>query len=189
MKKLSSVFAAAALILVAAGCRQAALPTVEGRVVDATIHSVTIQTAEGESVVLSTRGTDPMLVPGVLAGDVVKVAYEVLPEGEALQTVRLDITTPSAYRLVPGIWRDCSGTDEIGLVLAEDGSAQVVGLRDLSLQTWTLDGENLVLDATDPTAPKEAKTLIWQIEKLDADSLIVRAAGEEARRLVFSRSE
>ena len=189
MKKLSSVFAAAALILVAAGCRQAALPTVEGRVVDATIHSVTIQTAEGESVVLSTRGTDPMLVPGVLAGDVVKVAYEVLPEGEALQAVRLDITTPSAYRLVPGIWRDCCGTDEIGLVLAEDGSAQGVGLRDLSLQTWTLDGENLVLDATDPTAPKEAKTLIWQIEKLDADSLIVRAAGEEARRLVFSRSE
>ena len=188
MKKISSVFAILAAVLLA-GCRQSALPTVEGRVVDATIFSVTLETPQGDSVVLSTRGTDPMRVPGVLAGDVVRVAYEQFPDGETLHAVQLDITSPSAYRLVPGVWRDCSGSPEIGLVLAEDGSAQAVGMEDLSLRTWTLDGDKLVLDAVDPAAPKEAKTLVFDIEKLDADSLIVRGQDEGARRLLFTRSE
>ena len=187
MKKISSVFAVAAAILLVAGCRHSALPSVEGRVVDATIFSVTLETSAGDSVVLSTRGTDPLRVPGVLAGDVVRVLYTQLPDGETLQAVELDITTPSAYRLVPGVWRDCSGDSEIGLVLAEDGSAQAVGLDNLTLRTWTLDGENLVLDAVDPASPKDAKTLVYVIEKLEADSLIVRDAGEA--RLAFSRSE
>jgi len=187
MKKLSSLFAVAALVLTAAGCRQASLPTVEGRVVDATIYSVTLETPEGESVVLSTRGTDPALVPGVLTGDQVKVAYEVFPDGETLHAVQLEITTPSDYRLVPGIWRECSGEEEIGLVLAEDGSAQAVGLGDLSLRTWTLDGDRLVLDATDPADPDQGKTLVYTVERLDADSLVVRSEG--AARLAFSRSE
>lgn len=189
MKKISSVFAVAASLLLVAGCRQNALPTVEGQVVDATIFSVTLETPEGETVVLNTRGTDPMLVPGVLAGDVVRVAYQPLDEGETLQAVRLDITTPSAYRLVPGIWRDCTQAPELGLVLAEDGSAQAVGMDNLMLRTWALDGEKLVLDAVDPAAPKETKTVVYMIEKLDADSLVVREAVEGAARMVFSRSE
>ena len=64
MKRILSI---AAVILLVAGCRQAAYPTVEGRVVDATIHSVTVLTAAGDSVTVSTLGTDPMLVPGVLS--------------------------------------------------------------------------------------------------------------------------
>ena len=72
-------------------------------------------------------------------------------------------------------------------MLAEDGSAQAVGLDNLTLRTWTLDGENLVLDAVDPASPKDAKTLVYVIEKLEADSLIVRDAGEA--RFAFSRSE
>ena len=145
MRKAFTVLAAAAVLL--AGCRQASLPTVEGRVVDATIHSVTVETPAGESVSVSTLGADPMLVPGVLSGDVVRIAYEVLPDGETLRAVQLDVTEPSAYRLLPGIWRDCTGAAEVGLVLAEDGSARAVGLGDLSLQDWSLDGENLVLTA------------------------------------------
>lgn len=187
MKKISSVFAVAAAILLAAGCRQSALPTVEGQVVDATIFSVTLETPEGESVILSTRGTDPMLVPGVLAGDVVRVAYQTLPDGETLQAVQLDITQPSAYRLVPGVWRDCNVAPELGLVLAEDGSAQAVGMDNLTLRTWTLDGDKLVLDAVDPASPKDSKTLVYVIEKLEADSLVIR--NSEEARLAFSRSE
>ena len=189
MRKLTSVFAVAAIVLLAAGCRRSALPAVEGQVVDATIFSVTLETSAGDSVVLSTRGTDPMRVPGVLAGDVVRVLYTTLPDGETLQAVQLDITKPSAYRLVPGVWRDCSGSPELGLVLAEDGSAQAVGMENLTLRTWTLDGDKLVLDAVDPAFPKDAKTVVLDIEKLDADSLIVRPQDDGARRLLFTRSE
>ena len=176
---------AAGLVLFTA-CRQQSLPTVEGRVVDATIHSVTVETPEGGSVAVSTLGTNPMLVPGVLPGDEVRIAYEVIPDIEVLRAVRLEILTPSAYRLLPGIWRDCSEADEVGLVLAEDGSARAVGLEGLTLQDWSLDGEDLVLTSVDPDEKAPSQTLVYRIERLDIDSLIVRPA-EAGRRLAFSR--
>ncbi len=186
MKKAFSILAAVAAVLCVAACRQNVLPTVEGRVVDATIHSVTVETPEGESVVVSTLGTNPMLVPGVLPGDEVSIAYEVLPELDVLRAVQLDILTPSAYRLLPGIWRDCSDADEVGLVLAEDGSARAVGLAGLTLQDWSLDGEDLVLTSVDPDGKAPSQTLLYRIERLDIDSLVVKPA-EAGRRLAFSR--
>lgn len=186
MKKVLIMLVAAAAVL--CGCRQNNLPTVEGCVVDATIHSVTVQTPEGGSATVSTLGTDPMLVPGVLPGDEVRIAYETLPDGETLRAVRLDITTPSAYRLLPGIWRDCTGPSEVGLVLAEDGSARAVGLADLTLQDWSLDGDNLVLTAADPDDPSGTVTLIYVIERLDVDSLVL-ATTEGDVYMTLSRTE
>ena len=175
-------------VLLFAGCRQSSFPTVEGSVIDATIHSVTVQTSEGGSFTVSTLGTDPMLVPGVLPGDEVRIAYETLPDGETLRAVRLDITTPSAYRLLPGIWRDCTGPVEVGLVLAEDGSARAVGLADLNLRDWSLDGDSLILTAADPTSPDGKVTLIYIIEQLDVDSLVL-ATTEGVVCMNLSRAE
>ena len=184
IRRIVSILSAGLVLFTA--CRQNVLPTVEGRVVDATIHSVTVETPEGESVVVSTLGTNPMLVPGVLPGDEVCIAYELLSDIDVLRAVRLDILTPSAYRLLPGIWRDCSEPEEVGLVLAEDGSAQAVGLDDLTLQDWSLDGEELVLTSADPDGKAPAQTLVYRIERLDIDSLVVRPA-EAGRRLALSR--
>ncbi len=175
-------------VLLFAGCRQSSFPTVEGSVIDATIHSVTVQTPEGGSFTVSTLGTDPMLVPGVLPGDEVRIAYETLPDGETFRAVRLDITTPSAYRLLPGIWRDCTGPVEVGLVLAEDGSARAVGLADLNLRDWSLDGDSLILTAADPTSPDGKVTLIYIIEQLDVDSLVL-ATTEGVVCMNLSRAE
>ena len=177
-----------AAVLLFAGCHRYHLPNVEGRVVDATIHSVTLLTAAGDSVTVSTLGTDPMLVPGVLPGDEVDIGYEVLPDGETMRALVLNIVTPSAYRLLPGIWRDCSGADEVGLVLAEDGSARAVGLGELPLQDWSLDEENLVLTAVEQEDPKTTRTLLFAIQKLDIDSLVVLPAGG-GPALAFSRAE
>ena len=185
MKRILSVLALAAAVWMTAGCRQAA-PSVEGRVIDATIHSVTVLTAGGDSLSVSTLGTDPMSVPGVLPGDAVRVFYELLPDGETMHAVQLDITAPSAYRLLPGIWRDCSSAEEVGLVLAEDGSAQVVGLEGVTLQDWSLDGDDLVLTSVDPDGKAPSRTLLYKIERLDIDSLVVRPA-EAGRSLAFSR--
>ena len=145
-----------------------------GRVTDATINYIILETPDGESVSMSIRGTNPMMVPGVLPGDCVRVAYEVLPDGETLRAVQLDITSPSAYRLIPGIWRDCSGPVEVGLVLAEDGSAQITGVESVTLQDWSLDGEQLAFTAVDPADPKSTCTLLYFVEKLDADSLVIK---------------
>lgn len=186
MKKSLFVLAAAAMLL--AACGRPSLPHVEGSVVDATIHSITVLTAEGDSVIVSTLGTDPILVPGVLAGDEVRIAYRTLPDGETLHALQLDITAPSAYRLLPGIWRDCSGPDDVGLVLAEDGSARAVGLGELPLQDWSLDEENLVLTAVEQENPKQVRTLLFAIRKLDVDSLVVLPAGG-GPALAFSRAE
>lgn len=167
----------------AAGCRQAA-PSVEGRVIDATIHSVTVETPAGDSLVVSTLGTDPMSVPGVLPGDVVRIFYETLSDGETMRALQLDIEEPSAYRLLPGIWRDCAAAEEVGLVLAEDGSAQATGME--PLLDWSLDGDQLVLSTILSEEPRTTGTLLLQIVKLDVDSLVVEAPG---RKLAFSRQQ
>lgn len=184
MKRILSVLVLAAAVWMTSGCRQNAAPSVEGCVIDATIHSVTVLTAEGDSLSVSTLGTDPMLVPGVLPGDAVRVFYELLPDGETMHAVQLDITEPSAYRLLPGIWRDCSSAEEVGLVLAEDGSAQATGLE--PLQDWSLDGDQLVLTTVLSEEPKTTGTLLLQICRLDVDSLVVEAPG---RKLAFSRQQ
>jgi hypothetical protein len=181
IRRILAVLAAALLLF--AGCRQNNLPRVDGRVVDATIHSITLLTAAGDSVTLSTLGTDPMLVPGVLPGDEVHVGYEVLPDGETMRALYLRITHPSAYRLLPGIWRDCTGAEEVGLVLAEDGSAKYVGADGPELRHWSLDGDNLALTASD------GRVLMYRIESLGADSLVIRPQEEGLRALSLSRSE
>ena len=177
-----------ALILIAfallafAACKPE-IPAVEGRVIDTTIASISLLTPAGDTCVVSTRGTNPMLVPGVLPGDAVRVAYEVLPDGETLRALQLNITSPSSYRLVPGIWRDCSGADEVGLVLAEDGSAKYVGKDGPELRDWSLDEENLVLTASD------GSILLYRIDRLNADSLVVSPQAGGLRTLALSRSE
>jgi hypothetical protein len=76
----------------------------------------------------------------------------------------------------------------VGLVLAEDGSARAVGLADLSLQDWSLDGDNLVLTAADPDDPSGTVTLIYVIERLDVDSLVL-ATTEGDVYMTLSRTE
>ena len=183
MKRFLSFLALAALVGMTAGCRQNVAPSVEGRVVDATIHSVTVETEAGDSLCVSTLGTDPMLVPGVLPGDAVRIYYETIPDGETLRALQLDIVDPSAYRLLPGIWRDCTSAEEVGMVLAEDGSAQATGLA-TPLQDWSLDGDQLVLTTVLSEEPKATGTLLLQIVKLDVDSLVVSGADV---RFAFSR--
>jgi len=168
-------------------CRQSTLPSVEGRVVDATIYSVTVETPAGDSVAVSTLGTNPMLVPGVLPGDGVRIWYELLPETQTLRARQLDIVSPSAFRLLPGIWRDCTEADEVGLVLAEDGSARSTGLQE-SLQDWSLDGDQLALTAVENEESGATKILLYRIDRLDVDSLVAVPAGG-GRTLAFSRQQ
>ena len=179
--KRALVLLALALLALAACKRE--VPAVEGRVIDTTIASVTLLTPAGDTCVVSTRGTNPMMVPGVLPGDEVRVIYELLPDGETLRAVQLDIDVPSPYRLVPGIWRDCTGAEEVGLVLAEDGSAKYVGADGPELRDWNLDGDNLALTASD------GRILMYRIESLGADSLVIRPQEEGLRALSLSRSE
>ena len=179
--KRALVLLALALLALAACKRE--VPAVEGRVIDTTIASVTLLTPAGDTCVVSTRGTNPMMVPGVLPGDEVRVIYELLPDGETLRAVQLDIDVPSPYRLVPGIWRDCTGAEEVGLVLAEDGSAKYVGADGPELRDWSLDGDNLALTASD------GRVLMYRIESLGADSLVIRPQEEGLRSLSLSRSE
>ena len=179
--KRALVLLALALLALAACKRE--VPAVEGRVIDTTIASVTLLTPAGDTCVVRTRGTNPMMVPGVLPGDEVRVIYELLPDGETLRAVQLDIDVPSPYRLVPGIWRDCTGAEEVGLVLAEDGSAKYVGADGPELRDWSLDGDNLALTASD------GRVLMYRIESLGADSLVIRPQEEGLRALSLSRSE
>ena len=68
----------------------------------------------------------------------------------------------------------CTKNEVENVVLAEDGSAQITGIESLTLQDWSLDGEQLAFTAADAADPKSTCTLLYFVEKLDADSLVVK---------------
>lgn len=165
MKKF--FFAAIAAAALLASCTSE-IPTLEGKVTDATMSAVTFITAEGESVCVSTLDSDPNLVPGVLVGDFIRVAYE--PTEDLPHVISLEILEPSYYRLISGTWLNADG---IGFTLAEDGSASSAGYDSLILKEWALDGEELAL--TGEVAPKKSATIVYVIAQLDTKSLVLNS--------------
>lgn len=161
-KSLFATLAAAAFL---ASCAPE-VPTLEGKVTDATMSTVTLTTAEGESVSVSTLDSDPNLVPGVLVGDFIRVAYE--PAGDMPHVISLEIVEPSYYRLISGTWLNADG---VGFTLAEDGSASSAGFDSLILKEWALDGEELALSGE--VAPGKNATIVYVIAQLDAKSLVL----------------
>lgn len=165
MKK--SLFAALAAAALLASCTQE-VPSLEGKVTDATMSTVTIVTAEGESISVNTLDSDPNLVPGVLVGDFIRVTYE--PTEDMPHVISLEIVEPSYYRLISGTWLNADG---IGFTLAEDGSASSAGYDSLLLKEWALDGEELAL--TGDVAPKKSATVVYVIAQLDSKSLVLNS--------------
>ena len=165
MKKI--VFAAL-LAALCISCGRQSTATVEGTVVDAAMNNVILDTSDGEMVV-NTAFSDPNKVEGVLIGDVVKVVYTEQTDGGVTvnNACSLEVVVPSYYRLIAGTWVAENG----GLVLAEDGTAEGQGAAPSDIRNYVLDGEELAITSGTKDEPV---TVVYTIEKLDADSLVLR---------------
>lgn len=176
------------------GCRKTA--TVEGKVLDATMGNIVLATAEGEFVV-NTLDSDPTKVIGVLIGDVVKVEYSSCQteDGQTINSVEsLELVSPSYYRLITGTWMMSvlEDGDKIGFTFAEDGTAESVNMKNLDIRNYVLDikddVEELAVTAiSDGAAEPETMTVVYEIVKLDADSLVLRNKETEALEWVCGR--
>ena len=122
---------------------------------------------------------DPTKVEGVLLGDIVKVTYNQVPAGgeNFINVVEsLVVTAPSYYRVIAGSWlaKGVNDADFYGFTLAEDGSAKSINNLTFRAKEWVLDGEELVLTGeADSTGTVVSRTVVYKIDRLDADSLIL----------------
>ncbi len=175
MKKI--IFAAIAAIVCLAACKQSAL-SFEGKVVDATMNTLVIANDGGE-ITINISDADPTKVEGVLLGDIVKVTYNQVPAGgeNFINVVEsLVVTAPSYYRVIAGSWlaKGVNDADFYGFTLAEDGSAKSINNLTFRAKEWVLDGEELVLTGeADSTGTVVSRTVVYKIDRLDADSLIL----------------
>ena len=175
MKKI--IFAAIAAIVCLAACKQSAL-SFEGKVVDATMNTLVIANDGGE-ITINISDADPTKVEGVLLGDIVKVTYNQVPAGgeNFINVVESHVVTaPSYYRVIAGSWlaKGVNDADFYGFTLAEDGSAKSINNLTFRAKEWVLDGEELVLTGeADSTGTVVSRTVVYKIDRLDADSLIL----------------
>ena len=175
MKKI--IFAAIAAIVCLAACKQSAL-SFEGKVVDATMNTLVIANDGGE-ITINISDADPTKVEGVLLGDIVKVTYNQVPAGgeNFINVVEsLVVTAPSYYRVIAGSWlaKGVNDADFYGFTLAEDGSAKSINNLTFRAKEWVLDGEELMLTGeADSTGTVVSRTVVYKIDRLDADSLIL----------------
>ena len=189
-----TAIAALGLFLLLSGCSDPA-STVEGKVTDATIGSVVIVDDQGLETVISILDADPTKVEGVLLGDVVKVTYYPveLEDGTVTNEVEsLRVVSPSYYRLIAGTWTTdgINEADRFGFTLAEDGSAASVNLNTLRITDWVLDGEQLALSSVPEGGdPKNPVTVVYSIEKLDADSLVLRNVADGSKEWSCARAK
>ena len=88
----------------------------------------------------------------------------------------LVVTAPSYYRVIAGSWlaKGVNDADFYGFTLAEDGSAKSINNLTFRAKEWVLDGEELVLTGeADSTGTVVSRTVVYKIDRLDADSLIL----------------
>ena len=86
------------------------------------------------------------------------------------------VTAPSYYRVIAGSWlaKGVNDADFYGFTLAEDGSAKSINNLTFRAKEWVLDGEELVLTGeADSTGTVVSRTVVYKIDRLDADSLIL----------------
>ena len=151
-----------------------------GKVTAASPESVPLLSGDGTSADFDLTLADPSEIPGLLPGDVVSLQYRPveLPGGVTLRpVVRLKITSPSWFRLIPGTWTmsGVNDSDRFGFTLEEDGSAASVNLNTSHITSWALRSDTLYLTSwTEADGPSGARTHSWIVEKLDADSLVLR---------------
>lgn len=184
MKKsifLPAALAVAALTMISCGPKPAAGPqTVDGRVLDASMNTITLLTGAGDTLNISTMNADPAKVPGVLIDDSVKLTYaDTIVDGNKVMLAQtLTVTAHSPYYYIQGAWVEpnlIDSTSVQGVQLNQNGTASSIGMATLVFNGWNLlnsntlvlTGESLGNGQTIPVAD----TL--RVDRLNADSLVL----------------
>ncbi len=157
--------------------------TVSGLVIDATMNNIMVLTNSGDTVNISTMDTDPAKVPGVLLSDSVQITYVKEKAGDVniLKAQELKITTHSPLFYIKGTWVEpnpINAKEVQGVILKDNGDAESVGMATLIFKSWVLSGNKLMLTSESLGNKQTLRGVdTLQIDKLDADSLILSSNG------------
>lgn len=168
--------------------------TVSGVVLDASMNSILVVTAAGDTVSISTMDTDPAKVPAVMISDSVKVfVSNVNFDGvEVLTADSLAITAHSPYFYIQGTWTEANpinAQERQGFVLNQDGSAVSVNMATLQFKNWNLTQTNELIMQSESIGNKQ--TIVgndtMNVVKLNADSLVLAKGANVMFRLARTK--
>ncbi len=194
MKTRKSMYTLWAVALAASfySCKPAApaSQSVTGYVADATMNNIMIITQTGDTMNISTMDADPTKVPGVMAYDSIEVFYskEKIGENEILKADSLTVTAHSPYFYITGTWLEPNPiklSDMQGVTLEQGGTASSVGMATLLFEKWNFTGKELILTSKSFGNKQSIEiTDTLQVDKLNADSLVLSKAGNVVWRFV-----
>jgi len=185
---MNRIFAVSAVVLCLFACKkvQEESPYFEGRVLDANMSMIVLQTAPDDTLVLRIYDVDEL--PGVFVGDSIS-AYcdKVIPAdgSENYYIVRkIDFIKADSAHLIDTWTETVEGQLEVqGFTLNDDGTANSVGMSAIRIRNWSIDEDgNLVLKMNiRGSTTQPVKYVKYRIAKLDADSLILEdiSSGEK----------
>jgi len=177
---MNRFLAISAAVLCLFGCKnvQNESPFFQGKVLDANMSMIELQTAPDDTIVLRIYDADEL--PGVFVGDSISAYCDrVIPAdgSEVYYIVRsIDFIKADPAHLIDTWTETVEGQLEVqGFTLNDDGTANSVGMSALRIRSWSIDEDgNLVLKMNiKGSSTQPVKYVKYRIAKLDADSLVL----------------
>lgn len=158
--------------------------SIKGVVTDASMNTLTVAVASGDTLTFSTLNAERTAADGVLLGDTATVYYA----GRLKQTTsasRIVVTPAQAEPTLEGEWTQpvngMPGKVQ-GMLLAADGKASSIDMATLLYESWSREADRLILSGK---SLGNGQTISFsdtlRIDRLTADSLIL-SAGEAVWR-------
>lgn len=182
MKTLLATIATVGLV----ACQSNAVKSVKGEILDATMNTVMISDAtNGDTIVFSTMNADKV-VDGILIGDSAEVFFkgDLAKGGSGVNTATKVIVTPAPVEPLCGSWVEpIPGMNGVqGIKIDEGGAASSINMSTLVYEKWQRNGDTLTLDGKSIGNGQTIDfTQIANIDKLDADSLVITVNGAAFR--------
>ena len=142
MRILGIIASASATLMLTACSSQT---TVSGIISDASMNTVTVSTADGETVTFGTMEADRSQCNGLPLGAPITVTYSGRIEDNFATAVK--ISTPAEYCLLIGDWILLTESTEMGISIRVEGEAASINMATLQYEGWSLDnGKQLTVN-------------------------------------------
>lgn len=188
MKILTFVWGSLALALSLIACSNGREQSVTGIITEATMNTMMIATAQGDSLNVSTLDAERVVKDGILLGDTATVYYkEKSKNGVIMATKVVVVPVQDEGMAIWGTWVEpVPGMEKQmqGVRFEANGVASSVNMATLLYEQWKKDGETLLLSGKSiGNGQTIAFTDTLHIVKVTTDSLVL-SQGEHIIRYV-----
>lgn len=181
MKKWNVISGLIVVMTVMYACKADKEQSAEGVIVEASMNTLRVATAKGDTLTISTMDAMRVVKDGILLGDTATVYYKERPESGVIRVTKVVVVPGERECELLGVWvRPIEGMPGQlqGIELEEKGVAKSVNMATLKYEGWKKEGENLILTGK---SIGNGQTIVFadtlHIDRVTADSLLL-SAGE-----------